>query len=87
MLFGVTQLSKPGSSNAQVRAIKRLVEHEHYEGHMGFFSDVALIELDEPVVCTDYIQPACLPAETMMTVVELTHCYIIGWGLSNITSE
>uniref|UniRef100_A0A8C5SBJ9 Peptidase S1 domain-containing protein n=1 Tax=Laticauda laticaudata TaxID=8630 RepID=A0A8C5SBJ9_LATLA len=71
--------SKPGP-DAQNRVIKRLVDHKNYdkEKHLN---NIALVELDKPVVCNDYVQPACLP-EGDLVVDLLTHCYICGWGIT-----
>ncbi|KAL8222636.1 UNVERIFIED_CONTAM: hypothetical protein K2H54_077753 [Gekko kuhli] len=77
LAFGVTELSHPGP-DAQVRFPKRLVEHKDYEPGTEV-NDIALVELDQPVQCNDYIQPACLPDGTA-DVSGMTHCYISGWG-------
>nr|XP_028603578.1 acrosin-like [Podarcis muralis] len=79
--IGVTQRSNPGP-DAQVRSIKRIVDHEHFR-HEGYLNDITLIEMDKPVVCNDYIQPACLPDENL-EVDSLTHCYTCGWGITQI---
>ncbi|KAJ7329387.1 hypothetical protein JRQ81_015561 [Phrynocephalus forsythii] len=42
-------------------------------------NDIALVELSEPVECSDYIQPACLP-DSRASLANLRHCYISGWG-------
>ncbi|KAJ6651520.1 hypothetical protein lerEdw1_020855 [Lerista edwardsae] len=84
VLIGATQQSKPGP-DAQTRAFKRIVEHEQYK-RIGHINDIALVELDQPVVCNDYIQPACLP-EDNLTITDLTHCYVSGWGITDVTSE
>ncbi|XP_054844499.1 acrosin-like [Eublepharis macularius] len=75
--FGATELSHPGP-DAQVRFPKRVVEREDYEPGKEI-NDIALVELDEPVLCNDYIQPACLP-DAAMDVSAMTRCYISGWG-------
>uniref|UniRef100_A0A8C5WUR9 Peptidase S1 domain-containing protein n=1 Tax=Laticauda laticaudata TaxID=8630 RepID=A0A8C5WUR9_LATLA len=60
--------------------IIKLVDHKNYdkEKHLN---NIALVELDKPVVCNDYVQPACLP-EGDLVVDLLTHCYICGWGIT-----
>nr|XP_016853776.1 PREDICTED: uncharacterized protein LOC100557596 [Anolis carolinensis] len=77
VLIGATIQSKPGL-DSQARSIKRLVMHQQYQrlGH----NDIALIELDQPVACNDFIQLACLPDEHIIFTA-LTHCYIGGWGV------
>lgn len=82
--IGATQRSKPGP-DAQNRVIKRLVDHKHYN-HENHLNNIALVELDKPVICNDYVQPACLPEEDLVIDL-LTHCYICGWGITVMRSE
>ncbi|NXX71972.1 ACRO protein, partial [Spizella passerina] len=63
---------------AQVRHIKRLIVHEHYSSGSER-NDIALLELDQPVQCSGSIQLACVP-DASLHVMELTNCYISGWG-------
>ncbi|XP_061496238.1 acrosin-like [Rhineura floridana] len=77
LVFGATELSRPGP-DAQLRFFKRVVEHENYQPQQQN-NDIALIELDDPIQCNDYIQPACLP-ESSVDVSAMVHCYIAGWG-------
>nr|XP_020633913.1 acrosin-like [Pogona vitticeps] len=80
--IGATERSKPGP-DAQTRSIKRLVDHEHFSRRLNL-NDITLIELDKPVICNDYVQPACLP-EQHLPMDTLTHCYVCGWGVTKIT--
>uniref|UniRef100_A0ABM5GK73 Acrosin-like n=1 Tax=Pogona vitticeps TaxID=103695 RepID=A0ABM5GK73_9SAUR len=82
--IGATERSKPGP-DAQTRSIKRLVDHEHFSRRLNL-NDITLIELDKPVICNDYVQPACLP-EQHLPMDTLTHCYVCGWGVTKITRE
>lgn len=84
MLLGTTQLSQHGP-DAQERFIKSLIVHERY-GVRRVKNDIALVEMNQPVNCTDYIQPACLPDENV-DVPSLTHCYISGWGYTEMKSK
>uniref|UniRef100_A0A6J0SJM4 Acrosin n=1 Tax=Pogona vitticeps TaxID=103695 RepID=A0A6J0SJM4_9SAUR len=52
----------------------------------GVPNDVALIEMDEPVFCTDYVQPACLPDDSV-DVSALTYCYVSGWGTMDVPTQ
>ncbi|XP_062990547.1 acrosin-like [Elgaria multicarinata webbii] len=79
--LGATQHSKPGP-DAQVRKIKRLVEHEKFAGQRHNF-DISLIELSEPVICNHYIQPACLPDPNLKKSA-LNDCYTCGWGIKEM---
>uniref|UniRef100_A0A8C0ILG8 Acrosin n=1 Tax=Chelonoidis abingdonii TaxID=106734 RepID=A0A8C0ILG8_CHEAB len=84
VVIGASQLSQRGPE-AQVRSIKQVVQHEHYEPRMES-NDIALLELNQPIKCNDYAQPACLP-DAMVEVSNLSHCYISGWGVTQETSQ
>ncbi|XP_044286612.1 uncharacterized protein LOC123023726 [Varanus komodoensis] len=79
LVLGAAELSRPGP-DAEVRFLKRVVEHERYQPQRQG-NDIALIELDDPVLCNDYIQPACLP-DPAVPVSAMAHCYIAGWGFT-----
>ncbi|XP_073200208.1 acrosin [Lepidochelys kempii] len=83
VVVGASQLSQRGPE-AQVRSIKQVVLHERYEPRMES-NDIALLELEQPIECNDYAQPACLPS-AMVEVSNLSHCYISGWGVTQETS-
>ncbi|NXV71954.1 ACRO protein, partial [Atlantisia rogersi] len=68
----------------QVRGIRRLIAHEHYN-NITQKNDIALLELDQPVHCSDYVQLACVPY-AWLKVSELTNCYISGWGSTTAES-
>lgn len=84
LVIGAAQLSQPGP-DVQERTIKTLVEHPQYQRRTQM-NDVALMEMNQPINCTDYIQLACLP-EGDVDVPSLTHCYISGWGVTDVASE
>ncbi|NXD88362.1 ACRO protein, partial [Halcyon senegalensis] len=77
VVFGATHL-------AQVCYVKRLMLHKHYSTGTER-NDTALLELDQPVQCSDYVQLACVP-DTSLRVLELTNCYISGWGSTTARS-
>ncbi|NXQ69952.1 ACRO protein, partial [Quiscalus mexicanus] len=77
VLIGATQLSQPGPG-AQVRNVKKVVIHRNYK-RSDMSNDIALMQLDRPVLCSSYIQLACL-AEPTLSVSELRNCWIAGWG-------
>ncbi|XP_061876004.1 acrosin-like [Colius striatus] len=78
MVFGATRLSELGPE-AQVRKSKRLLIHESYRSG-AFENDIALLELDEPVQCSDYVQLACVTHFSDVVVSQLTDCRVAGWG-------
>uniref|UniRef100_A0A8C9NMX1 Acrosin n=1 Tax=Serinus canaria TaxID=9135 RepID=A0A8C9NMX1_SERCA len=84
LLIGATQLTEPGPG-AQVRLIKRLLVHKEY-GPADQSNDIALLELNEPVQCSSYIQLACVPNATV-NVALLETCYVAGWGATTARSQ
>ncbi|XP_054844504.1 acrosin-like [Eublepharis macularius] len=82
VLVGAIQLSQLGPS-AQVRSIKRLVEHEQFNP-TTYNNDIALVELSQPVECNDYVQPACLP-DGNLKIHDDSRCYFSSWG--NVDSQ
>ncbi|NWQ81269.1 ACRO protein, partial [Columbina picui] len=77
VVLGATRLSRPGPQ-AQVRRIRRVVSHKHYDSNTDR-NDIALVELDWPVHCNDYIQLACVP-DSAVRVSQLKACYVSDWG-------
>ncbi|XP_029897177.1 transmembrane protease serine 6 isoform X1 [Aquila chrysaetos chrysaetos] len=56
----------------------RLFLHPYYEEDSHDY-DVALLQLDHPVIISPLIQPICLPAPSHLFEPGL-HCWITGWG-------
>ncbi|KAM9264994.1 acrosin-like [Morus bassanus] len=83
VVIGATRLTQPGP-DTQVRHIQRLLVHEHYSRILEG-NDIALLELDQPVQCSSYIQLACVP-DASLRVSELTTCYVSGWGSTTARS-
>ncbi|NXP28328.1 ACRO protein, partial [Scytalopus superciliaris] len=77
VVTGATDLMEPGPET-QVRHIWRLLVHQHYEAATAK-NNIALLELDESLECSDYVQLACVP-DTSLRVSDLKSCYIAGWG-------
>ncbi|NWS14243.1 ACRO protein, partial [Pachyramphus minor] len=75
-VIGATNLSQLGPE-AVVQQIKRILIHQHYIAGSER-NNIALLELDEPVDCSDYIQLGCVP-DISFRVSELKTCYIAGW--------
>ncbi|KAM7027932.1 acrosin-like [Passerculus sandwichensis] len=80
LVIGASQLTQPGPG-AQVRKIKKLFRHEKYN-RSDKSNDIALLELNEPVQCSPYIQLACV-ADPTIRVSELQNCWVAGWGLTS----
>uniref|UniRef100_A0A663N3N5 Acrosin n=1 Tax=Athene cunicularia TaxID=194338 RepID=A0A663N3N5_ATHCN len=82
--FTEASLPQPGPES-QVRSVKQLLVHEEYN-KISQSNDIALLQLDEPVRCSDSIQLACVP-DASLKVSELTTCYISGWGTTMARGE
>ncbi|XP_067896971.1 suppressor of tumorigenicity 14 protein-like [Heterodontus francisci] len=63
----------------EMRLIKRMIIHEQFN-NITMDYDIALLELSEPVVYNNYIQPVCLPSALHVFPAN-RKCYITGWGL------
>ncbi|NXM81338.1 ACRO protein, partial [Oenanthe oenanthe] len=76
VVIGAIDLGEPGP-NAVLRHIQRILLHPEYVSATAT-SNIALVELDTPVECSDYIQLGCVP-DGSLAVPELRTCYIAGW--------
>ncbi|XP_064262301.1 acrosin-like [Passer domesticus] len=76
VVIGATDLSQPGPE-AQLRHIQRLLKHQAYNEGTAM-NNIALLELDQPVECSDYVQLGCVP-DSSLAVPELKTCYVAGW--------
>ncbi|XP_061828384.1 ST14 transmembrane serine protease matriptase a [Nerophis lumbriciformis] len=65
-------------STVAKRNLKRIIAHPNYND-FTFDNDIALMELDSPVVYNDYIRPICVPAAQHDFPVGST-VWITGWG-------
>ncbi|XP_033367407.1 acrosin-like [Parus major] len=79
VVLGAIDLSQLGPE-AAVRHIQRLLVHRHYVPATAR-NDIALLELEQPVECSDYIQLGCVP-DASLRVSELKSCYIAGWNFA-----
>ncbi|NWW15469.1 ACRO protein, partial [Falcunculus frontatus] len=76
VVIGATDLTQPGPE-AERRRIERVLIHQSYDDDSER-NNIALLELEQPVECSDYIQLACVP-DSSLAVPELKTCYIAGW--------
>ncbi|KAM6338529.1 acrosin-like [Podargus strigoides] len=77
VVIGATQLTGLGPE-AQVRTVRQLRLHERYVSATQM-NDMALLELDQPVQCSPYVQLTCVP-DASLRVSQLGACYVSGWG-------
>ncbi|NWH96362.1 ACRO protein, partial [Aegithalos caudatus] len=76
VVMGATDLSQPGRE-AEVFQIKRVLKHWKFDANSER-NNIALVELEQGVECSDYIQLGCVP-DSSVAVSELKTCYIAGW--------
>ncbi|NXA98791.1 ACRO protein, partial [Melanocharis versteri] len=84
VLIGATQITQPGPG-AQVRSVRQVVIHQYYSRD-DYRYDIALLQLDQPVQCSPYIQLACV-ADPNLKVSDLHNCWIAGWGAVTARSQ
>ncbi|XP_075384194.1 serine protease 27-like [Tenrec ecaudatus] len=77
VLLGARQLVTPGPHAVYAR-VKRVESNPLYQG-MASSADVALVELETPVVFTDYILPVCVPDPSVVFKAGM-NCSVTGWG-------
>ncbi|XP_064208590.1 ST14 transmembrane serine protease matriptase b [Anguilla rostrata] len=66
------------SKTTEQRKLKRIIPHPDYN-HLTSDNDIALMELDEPVLLNNNIWPICLPAQSQSFPAG-TSVWITGWG-------
>lgn len=62
----------------QLRPIIKIVIHSGYVD-TGFINDISLLQMESPVVFSDYVRPICLPS-TDSVLRNGKICTVIGWG-------
>uniref|UniRef100_A0A8C7YFD1 Acrosin n=1 Tax=Oryzias sinensis TaxID=183150 RepID=A0A8C7YFD1_9TELE len=81
VVAGLRVWSDPGA-HSQIRYISEMKMHEDYDDFTSD-SDIMLLRLRSPFKFTSHVQPACTPySVTHEFVLNLTHCFITGWGSS-----
>ncbi|XP_061876042.1 acrosin-like, partial [Colius striatus] len=84
VVVGANQLTLTGPE-VQVRYTTRALLHQRYFNVTDY--DIALLELDRPVECNQYVQVACVPHPANVVVSQLRDCYIAGWGHTTARNE
>lgn len=62
----------------QLRHISRIILHPDYVD-AGFVNDISLLQMESPVIFSDYVRPICLP-DANATLKDGRMCTVIGWG-------
>ncbi|KAM4904633.1 suppressor of tumorigenicity 14 protein-like [Sylvia borin] len=66
------------SNRVAVRSITRILVHPQYDQSTSDY-DIALLEMETPVLFDELVQPICLPS-TSRVFLYGTVCYVTGWG-------
>uniref|UniRef100_U3JV07 Transmembrane serine protease 7 n=1 Tax=Ficedula albicollis TaxID=59894 RepID=U3JV07_FICAL len=64
--------------SGSVRSITRIIVHPQYDQSISDY-DIALLEMETPVLFSELVQPICLPS-TSRVFLYGTVCYVTGWG-------
>ncbi|XP_019139510.2 transmembrane protease serine 7-like [Corvus cornix cornix] len=66
------------NNRVAMRSIKRIIVHPQYDQSISDY-DIALLEMETPVLFSELVQPICLPS-TSRVFLYGTVCYVTGWG-------
>ncbi|KAL1489305.1 hypothetical protein ABEB36_014228 [Hypothenemus hampei] len=77
--------SKNRFSEVQVRRVRSVIKHEHFD-LATYNNDIALLEIDVPVVFTRKISPVCLPSDKSMDYAGRMGI-VAGWGRTGERGE
>ncbi|XP_063157924.1 serine protease 27-like [Candoia aspera] len=78
VLLGAYQLQKLSYDEVYAE-VKKIVLHPDYNGKSGSLGDIALIQLQKPVIFTNSIMPICLPMPSEK-FSRGEDCWVTGWG-------
>ncbi|KAF5300956.1 hypothetical protein FQA39_LY10926 [Lamprigera yunnana] len=62
----------------QLRPITQIILHPGYVD-VGFVNDISLLQMEIPVIFSDYVRPICLPTSDSV-LNDNRICTVIGWG-------
>lgn len=79
VVLGTSKLKPTDSMKALLIPVKDIIMHPKYWGRTFILSDIALLQLETPVVISKYVQPICLPEPNYNLKVG-TQCWVTGWG-------
>ncbi|XP_029445926.1 transmembrane protease serine 6 [Rhinatrema bivittatum] len=75
--LGKFKLSTTSKNEVSFKVI-RIILHPYFEEDNQDY-DIALMQLDHPVIVSPYVQPVCLPASTHLFKTGI-QCWVTGWG-------
>ncbi|KRZ73699.1 Plasminogen -like protein [Trichinella papuae] len=67
-------------NSRKLHFVKNIITHNNFSRH--FLHDIAIVQLHNPILYSNYSRPICLP-EVNSSLPE-HNCWISGWGYSNI---
>lgn len=79
VLLGSRKLRPVSSLGTLKIPVRDIIVHPKYWGRNFIRNDLALLRLDTPVTFNKYVQPICLPEQSLSLKVE-TQCWVTGWG-------
>ncbi|XP_006156679.1 putative serine protease 47 [Tupaia chinensis] len=79
ILLGNTQLYSQ-TQHSQKISVNQIIIHPDFEKFHAFGSDIAMLQLSQPVNFTSYVVPACLPSLDLQLPSHAS-CWITGWGM------
>ncbi|ELW51768.1 Putative serine protease 47 [Tupaia chinensis] len=85
ILLGNTQLYSQ-TQHSQKISVNQIIIHPDFEKFHAFGSDIAMLQLSQPVNFTSYVVPACLPSLDLQLPSHAS-CWITGWGMLTEDSE
>lgn len=59
-------------------AVKQIYAHKHFS-RVGFYNDIAILELNRPVRRSSYVIPICLP-QSRGDLFVAARPTVVGWG-------
>ncbi|XP_068601317.1 ST14 transmembrane serine protease matriptase a [Brachionichthys hirsutus] len=71
-------IQRSTESSVVKKNLKQIIPHPNYNSYT-FDNDIALMELESPVILSDYIRPICLPSSKQNFPVGST-VWVTGWG-------
>lgn len=79
VLLGYHKLHEATPHSLRV-AVDRLIVHRGFNKTHFMGSDLALLQLRQPVAFTPHVLPACLPGPDT-SLPTYTPCWVTGWGM------
>lgn len=86
IVIGATN-SRHLDAHAQTLRTDKIIIHPEFRQNPMPVNDIALVRLAEPVTWSDYVKPVCLPSSGDIKFGRSSHCFVAGWGISQVSSS